>query len=102
MPPILRIYYSPEVEPLAGYLEHELRRLYRFEAVRKTESDKLPSDGKGIVQIYVDANSPLPPEGYWLNVSGRDRLVAGKDYGGVFNGIQTLLQMLPDRAVGLG
>ena len=96
LPTILRIYYSPQVAPLADYLEAELRRSYRFDAVRKTESDRLPSDTKGIIQIYVDSESGLPAEGYWLNVSGRDILIAGADYGGVFNGIQTLLQMLPD------
>lgn len=96
LPSLLRIYHSPDTEPLARYLAAELQRLYRFEAVRLTESDKLPSDRAGIVQIYTAPHDEMPAEGYWLNISPRDMLIAGADYGGVFNGIQTLLQLLPD------
>lgn len=96
LPSMLRIYHSPDTEPLARYLAAELQRLYRFEAVRLTESDKLPSDRAGIIQIYTAPYDEMPAEGYWLNISPRDMLIAGADYGGVFNGIQTLLQLLPD------
>lgn len=96
LPSMLRIYHSPDTEPLARYLAAELQRLYRFEAVRLTESDKLPSDRSGIVQIYTAPQDEMPAEGYWLNISRHDMLIAGADYGGVFNGIQTLLQLLPD------
>ncbi len=37
----------------------------------------------------------MPAEGYVLHVSGNGVEVTGVDYGGLFNGIQTLLQLMP-------
>lgn len=64
-----------ELAPLARYL-----------------SESLPG---GKVRLALDGSMSLPSEGYRLEVSERGVEIRGKDYGGVWNGIQTLMQMLP-------
>ncbi len=49
----------------------------------------------GRVRLTLDAPAGLPAEGYRLEVSPERITIAGCDYGGVWNGIQTLLQLLP-------
>lgn len=95
MPDLLEINYSPEVKPLAGYLEHELKKIYFFYSVKKTERRGEPETFSGTVGLYIDSYEEIPAEGYILDVSPDGIIITSKDYGGVFNGIQTLLQMLP-------
>lgn len=47
------------------------------------------------ISLMLDEKMALAREGYRLTVSESGVEIRGKDYGGVFNGIQTLLQMLP-------
>ena len=49
----------------------------------------------GQVRLSLDAPEHIPAEGYRLEVSPARITIAGRDYGGVWNGIQTLLQLLP-------
>ncbi len=49
----------------------------------------------GRVRLTFDGAEGLPAEGYRLEVSPERISIAGRDYGGVWNGIQTLLQLFP-------
>lgn len=50
---------------------------------------------KGGIRLAMNDAGSLKPEGYQLEVSPREIIVNGKDKGGVFYGIQTLLQLFP-------
>ncbi|MGC9151072.1 MAG: family 20 glycosylhydrolase [Microbacter sp.] len=47
------------------------------------------------IVLEVNPSLSLPEEGYTLTVNQQGAIVVGKDRGGLFNGIQTLLQLLP-------
>ncbi|MBB3188196.1 beta-N-acetylhexosaminidase [Microbacter margulisiae] len=47
------------------------------------------------IVLQIDPGLTLPSEGYRLTVGKQGATITGKDRGGVFNGIQTLLQLLP-------
>lgn len=47
------------------------------------------------ISLVLDASLDMPAEGYRLSVTPAAVVIVGKDYGGVFNGIETLLQLLP-------
>ncbi len=64
-----------ELAPLADYLE-----------------GAIPG---GRVRLTLDGASDLPAGGYRLTVAPERVVVAGRDYGGVWNGIQTLMQLFP-------
>jgi hexosaminidase len=66
---------APELTPLADYL-----------------AEYLPV---GQVRLSLDAPEHIPAEGYRLVVAPERITIAGADYGGVWNGIQTLLQLFP-------
>ena len=48
------------------------------------------------ITLAVQLHSNLPQEGYRLSVTRNGIALTGKDRGGLFNGIQTLLQLLPE------
>ena len=51
----------------------------------------------GTARLTLALAGGLPAEGYRLSVGPRGVRVEGADYGGVFNGLQTLLQLLPPK-----
>ena len=77
-------YGAPALKPAAEYAAKALQQVCGIEfAVTK---------GKGSITLKLDAKNRV--EGaYQLDVSGGNATVAGADYGGVINGIATLLQM---------
>ena len=77
-------YGAPALKPAAEYAAKALQQVCGIEfAVTK---------GKGSITLKLDAKNRA--EGaYRLDVSGGNATVAGADYGGVINGIATLLQM---------
>ena len=77
-------YGAPALKPAAEYAAKALQQVCGMEfAVTK---------GKGSITLKLDAKNRA--EGaYRLDVSGGNATVAGADYGGVINGIATLLQM---------
>ena len=76
-------FSSEELRPLAAYMLDYL-------AV-KSVTTKTPTDN----YISVELQSGLGKDAYRLTVSDKGvRIVAG-DYGGAFNGVQTLFQLLP-------
>ena len=46
--------------------------------------------------IELNINHFLAPEGYRLTIDNKNIRIIGGSYAGVFNGIQTLLQLLPE------
>ncbi|MDR2894497.1 MAG: beta-N-acetylhexosaminidase, partial [Alistipes sp.] len=60
--------------------------------LREYLCDNLPA---GRVKLTLDGAESLPAEGYRLSVAPGLVTIAGRDYGGVWNGIQTLLQLFP-------
>ncbi|MDR2890810.1 MAG: glycoside hydrolase family 20 zincin-like fold domain-containing protein, partial [Alistipes sp.] len=55
-------------------------------------SELLPA---GRVRLSLDMAGKLPAEGYRLEVAREGVTISGVDYGGVWNGVQTLWQLLP-------
>lgn len=67
-----------EVVPAANYLADKLGL-------------RVSNDG----EIYLTIDERLGKEAYQLSVYSKGIIIVGGDYGGVFNGIMTLLQLLP-------
>ena len=73
------LIYDKELEQAADYL-----RLYI--PIKQT---------KGSNSIRLSLNKKLGKEEYTLSINNKGIAICGGDYGGVFNGIQSLLQLLP-------
>ena len=69
-------------------LEKAVEYLQLYVAIEKAKSK-----GKNSVRLLLDKK--LGKEGYSLKVNKNGVEIRGGDYGGVFNGIQSLLQLLP-------
>lgn len=79
------IYYgSQELQPVAEYLSAHLGMCI--------------SDKGGKVALMVDGE--LEDEAYRIDVMPHGVTIYGGDYGGVFNGVATLLQLLPSEVYG--
>lgn len=75
--------------PLVGYLNERFRKLYDFEL----ETSKTLSDNTIHLQL---TESDLGPEGYKLEVTTEGITVSAKETAGIFYGIQSMLQLMPD------
>ena len=84
------IDYSADVEAIAIYLDE-----YLGSAEQKGKIVKPGKPRKGAISLSVNENMDIPAEGYRLTIEKGGVVVEGKDYGGVFNGVQTLLQVFP-------
>jgi hexosaminidase len=82
-------FATKEAIPLANYLGDYLLgcQVVPSHAFRPSEASH--------IYLEIEPSESLPAEGYRLTVSDKEVIITGKDYGGVFNGIQTLLQLLP-------
>ena len=76
--------------PIADYLDE-----YLGSGVQKGKLVKAGKVKKGSINLSVNPNMDIPAEGYRLTIDTKRIIVEGKDYGGVFNGVQTLLQVFP-------
>lgn len=88
------IYCSPDVDPIAVYLMDKLDNAVPLKKRSVTARSGFHG-GKGDIQLYTDPAMDLPAEGYRLSITPKSVVIVGKDYGGVFNGVQTLLQLFP-------
>lgn len=70
---------DPELKPIVDYCA--------------TEIGLVKTTKRGDIELVVDAN--LKHEEYHLSVTTDGVVVSGGDYGGVFNGVVTFLQLLP-------
>ncbi len=85
-------YTSPELMRLADYLACYLPGCRPISSVGTYNNySRLPNH----IYLELDPTMSIPSEGYRMSVTGNRIRICGKDYGGVFNGIQTLLQLLP-------
>ncbi|MGN0214738.1 MAG: beta-N-acetylhexosaminidase [Muribaculaceae bacterium] len=85
----MTIACDAECEPQAQYLREAIFGATAFNwgnAKKKSSAD---------VVLAIDAKRVTAPEGYELRVDGKRVTITGHDGGGVFYGIQTLLQLLP-------
>lgn len=90
-------YTSQEIMPLADYLAGYLTGCRTTQSMQAYNSFSRKND-----QIYleIDVQMGVPDEGYRLSVTPNRVRICGKDYGGLFNGIQTFLQLLPPEVYG--
>lgn len=92
--PLTRIIYAvSEARPAAEYL-------CAYLPVQTVQAPSLFTREKDNITLRIDGYSDLPSEGYRLSVYDDGISIVGKDYGGLFNGIQTLLQLLPESVYG--
>jgi len=87
--PATVITSNPAGHELAGYLHDKLKKSTGFN-LRTTHSTIVKH-----VTLDVNPSLDIPKEGYRLTVNEYGVLITGKDRGGLFNGIQTFLQLLP-------
>ena len=75
-----------ELEPAAAWLAEALGQL----------SGRKPGiNAGGVQQVELQLQKSLPSEGYILRVQEKSILIQAGGYGGIFYGMQTLLQTLP-------
>jgi len=75
---------------LAGYLQDKLKKSTGFNLKTTTKTTA------GLhIGLEINQSLDLPKEGYRITVNEHGAGITGKDRGGLFNGIQTLLQLLP-------
>ncbi len=85
-------YTSPELMPLADYLAGYLPGCRPISSVGTYNNySRLPNH----IYLELDESMHIPADGYRMSVTANRIRICGRDYGGVFNGIQTLLQLLP-------
>lgn len=96
-------YFTAETLPLAEYLAAELKSFPDIKDVSINAKRRLNSNSNLTgIHLEIDRRAGLKPEGYRLKVDQRRITVMGADYGGLFNGIQTLMQLFPaERTAGL-
>jgi len=75
---------------LAGYLQN---KIYTSTGINLKEVTNKGKDNS--ILLEVNPLLALPAEGYHLTVNESGVVIVGKDCGGLFNGIQTLLQLFP-------
>ena len=85
----MAIAYDAACKEQAEYLLQTVRRSTGF---RWKEAGKKSRAG---IVLEIDTLRVPAPEGYTLEVSGKRIAICGHDKGGVFYGIQSLLQLLP-------
>jgi hexosaminidase len=86
-----------ELEPLADYLAEHFpawRIILTLDQPAPAAPVGTPS-APGTPAAAPAGRKPLPAEGYRLEVAPERITITGADYGGVWNGIQTLLQLCP-------
>lgn len=80
----LRVSCERALEPLARYIAG-------YVPVQGISTD-YAADGS----LVLRTDEELPPEGYTLRITPERIEITGGSYGGAFNGVQTLFQLLPD------
>lgn len=89
------IYNNEQLAPLAGYLKEYLDPAVGATLTTELRDEQPIKAKSGQILLLLDPSLDTPAEGYNLKVSRQAVTLTGKDYGGVFNGIETLLQLMP-------
>ncbi|MHC1774386.1 MAG: family 20 glycosylhydrolase [Lentimicrobium sp.] len=82
---------SKELSKLADFLKERLRLLISMEE----KSGKLSSRKVNTITLKISETNELGKEGYKLIVSKKEITISANTGNGIFNGIQTLFQLLP-------
>ncbi len=90
-PTRIALICPPEVAAIGQYLENMLWE----ETVMPRYGSATPVLGRIQIRLLVEPWLDLPSEGYRLSVTPQGVTIVGKDYAGVFYGVQTFLQLLP-------
>ncbi len=90
--PTTMIVSAAKWRDLDGYLRDKLKPSTGFDLKTRTHATKA---NRNQIVLEVNPSLALPEEGYRLTVNDNGVLIVGKDRGGLFNGIQTMLQLLP-------
>lgn len=85
-------YTSQELMPLADYLAGYL---LGCRTIGNMGSFSTYARMNNHIYLEIDEAMHVPAEGYRMSVTQNRIRICGRDYAGVFNGIQTLLQLLP-------
>ncbi len=89
--PDVKILYLGDLEAMAQYLEESLSPATGWDfAIEKSKTVANNS-----ISISIDNSKNIKKEGYQLSVTKNSVVIVGANPAGIFNGIQTLLQMLP-------
>ena len=91
--PETRINTSGQTLAIAKFLSVFLENRYGCNLSTDTDNLEPPAPSKHISLNLSDAD---PPEGYTLNVSPERVEITGADANGLFYGVQTLCQLLPE------
>jgi hexosaminidase len=87
----MQILYSDELKAMAGFLGESLSPATGWDFELK---ESISSNEK-FIALSIDKAQVKEAEGYSLSATRKSVVIVGADAAGVFNGIQTLLQMLP-------
>ena len=86
-----KIFYSGELKAMAEFLGESLSPATGWDfAIEKSNTSANNS-----ISILIDNSINIKKEGYQLSVTKNLVEIIGADPAGIFNGIQTMLQMLP-------
>ena len=89
--PDTKILYSGELKAMAKFLDESLYPATGWDFT----IDKSNVGTEKSISISIDNSKNIAKEGYQLSVTNSLVEIVGSDVAGIFNGIQTLLQMLP-------
>lgn len=83
------IGYDETLEKQAAYLQEVLSQSTGWTLTTNKNSKKTK------IQLKIDRQRITKPEGYQLHITPKQVVITGADAGGVFYGIQSLLQLFP-------
>lgn len=81
-----------------GNVEFELMRYLETRIMRSFPDDwrKTPSKHQNEIVLAISPDAKIPAEGYRINIGKEKTIIEAKDRGGLFYGVQTFLQLLPN------
>lgn len=89
------IHFADGAEEYAAYLQETFLNSTNFELqTKKVKSNAKPK--KNAITLVVDSKLVVGKDGYILDVKPEGVVITGADKGGLFYGIQTLLQLFQD------
>jgi hexosaminidase len=86
-----KILYSSDLEKLAEFFKESVSPATGWDF----PTEKANSVVDNSIFLTIDKTKNIAKEGYLLSVKNKSIEITGSEQAGVFNGIQTLLQMLP-------
>ncbi|QGY43510.1 family 20 glycosylhydrolase [Maribellus comscasis] len=91
------IYYEESVEGLQTVAEYLALEIKRTSGVNLKVESTNATPKKGVYFTVVNEDSKLDTEGYELNIGKKLIAIKAKTVAGCFYGVQTLLQIIPEK-----